>query len=73
MCYLNSVENRKSNQNIETDSFDRELFGELEATSEELKNLIERGSHLLPNFRSLILDLNIALKTIKEIISRRGI
>ncbi len=57
MCYLNRVDNRKSNQNIETDSFDRELFGELEATSEELRNLIERGSHLLPNFRSLILDL----------------
>ena len=57
MCYLNSVDNRKSDQNIETDSFDRELFGELEATSEELKNLIERGSHLLPDFRSLILDL----------------
>src|SRR5581483_10246355 len=44
-------------QNIETDSFDRELFGELESNSEELKNLIERGSRLLPNFRSLVLDL----------------
>src|SRR3989337_2381464 len=52
-----TVDSRKHAQNIETDSFDRELFGELEATSEELRNLIERGSHLLPNFRSLILDL----------------
>jgi uncharacterized protein with von Willebrand factor type A (vWA) domain len=48
---------KRLSQNVETDSFDRELFGELESNSEELKNLIERGSHLLPNFRSLVLDL----------------
>ncbi|HEX3034578.1 MAG TPA: hypothetical protein VHT73_05500 [Thermodesulfobacteriota bacterium] len=51
------MDSRRSTQNIETDSFDRGLFAELEATSEELKNLIERGSNLLPNFRSLVLDL----------------
>ncbi len=51
------MDSKRYDQNIETDSFDRELFSELEATSEELRNLIERGSHLLPNFRSLILDL----------------
>jgi len=54
---LNLVHSSKFTQNIEADSFDRELFEELEATSEELKNLIESGSHLLPNFRSFILDL----------------
>jgi uncharacterized protein with von Willebrand factor type A (vWA) domain len=51
------MNSKKVSQNIETDSFDRELFGELESNSEGLKNLIERGSHLLPNFRSLVLDL----------------
>lgn len=51
------MDSRKFTQNIETDSFDRELFSDLEVTSEELKDLIERGSNLLPNFRSLILDL----------------
>ncbi|MER3446933.1 MAG: hypothetical protein C4291_08865 [Candidatus Dadabacteria bacterium] len=51
------MNSRKLTQNIETDSFDRELFDELESNSEELKNLIERGSRLLPNFRSLVLDL----------------
>lgn len=51
------MNSKKISQNIETDSFDRELFEELESNSEELKNLIERGSRLLPNFRSLVLDL----------------
>lgn len=51
------VDSRKLSQNIETDSFDRALFEELVASSEELKNLIESGSHLLPNFRSFVLDL----------------
>ena len=51
------MDSRKTTQNIETDSFDRELFADLEASSEELKNLIERGSNLLPNFRHLVLDL----------------
>jgi uncharacterized protein with von Willebrand factor type A (vWA) domain len=51
------MDSRKLAQNIETDSFDRELFEELVATSEELKNLLERGSHLLPNFHSFVLDL----------------
>jgi uncharacterized protein with von Willebrand factor type A (vWA) domain len=51
------VDSKRYDQNIETDSFDRELFSELEVTSEELRSFIERGSHLLPNFRSLILDL----------------
>ncbi len=51
------VDSRKLSQNIETDSFDRVLFEELVATSEELKNLIESGSHLLPNFRYFVLDL----------------
>lgn len=44
-------------QIIETDSYDRKLFSELEATSKELRNLIDRGSNLLPSFRCLILDL----------------
>ena len=43
--------------NIETDSFDRELFGDFEESSEELSALIERGSTLLPNFRYLAQDL----------------
>jgi hypothetical protein len=51
------VDSRKLSQNIETDSFDRALFEELVATSEELKNLIESGSHLLPNFRSKVVPL----------------
>lgn len=46
-----------SGQNIETDLYDRELFGEFEDVSEELKELIERGSALLPGFRPLVLDL----------------
>ncbi|MGH7790942.1 MAG: hypothetical protein ACREOB_01370, partial [Thermodesulfobacteriota bacterium] len=48
---------QKLTQNIETDSFDKELFEELAATSEELNRLIESGSHLLPNFRYFVLDL----------------
>lgn len=48
---------KKLTQNIETDSFDKELFEELAATSEELNRLIESGSHLLPNFRYFVLDL----------------
>ncbi len=51
------MNSKKISQNIETDSFDRELFSELEVNSKELHDLIERGSRLLPNFRSLILDL----------------
>lgn len=46
-----------SGQNIETDSYDRELFGEYEEVSEELRELMERGSALLPGFRPLVLDL----------------
>jgi len=42
------MDSRKLTQNIETDSFDRELFSDLEATSEELKNLIERGQTFCP-------------------------
>jgi uncharacterized protein with von Willebrand factor type A (vWA) domain len=48
---------RLSPQNIETDSYDRELFGELEESSGVLTDLIERGSALLPAFRPLVLDL----------------
>ncbi len=48
---------KKSIQNIETDSFDRELFSEIEAESKEFKKLIKAGSHLLPHFRSLVLDI----------------
>jgi uncharacterized protein with von Willebrand factor type A (vWA) domain len=51
------VNNLTSSQIIETDSYDRRLFSELEGTSKELKNLIDRGSNLLPDFRSLVLDL----------------
>lgn len=57
MLALNIMKSRRLTHNIETDSFDRELFGEIESGSEEIKNLIERGSRLLPNFRSLVLDL----------------
>jgi uncharacterized protein with von Willebrand factor type A (vWA) domain len=51
------MDSKRLSQNIETDSFDRELFEELVTTSDELKNLIESGSNLLPNFRSFVLDL----------------
>lgn len=47
----------KSDQNIETDAFDRELFSELESASEELRDIIDRGKTLLPSFRALTLDL----------------
>lgn len=47
----------KSAQNIESDSFDRELFEKLCLDSEALRTLIDSGSNLLPNFDSLILDL----------------
>ena len=43
--------------NIETDSYDRELFSELEAESEGLRDLLSRGSTLLPGFRPLMLDM----------------
>ncbi|HET7289220.1 MAG TPA: hypothetical protein VFJ67_02185, partial [Thermodesulfobacteriota bacterium] len=43
--------------NIETDSYDRELFSDLENDSQGLGELIERGSSLLPGFRTLMLDL----------------
>jgi uncharacterized protein with von Willebrand factor type A (vWA) domain len=46
-----------SSEIIETDSYDRKLFSELEGTSKELQNLIDRGSNLVPDFRSLVLDL----------------
>lgn len=46
-----------SGQNIEADSYDRELFGEFEDGSEELRELIERGSALLPGFRPFVVDL----------------
>ncbi len=46
-----------SSQIIETDSYDRKLFSELEGTSKELRNLIDCGSNLLPVFRCLVLDL----------------
>lgn len=47
----------RSEQNIETDAFDRELFGELEYDSEELRDIIDKGSNLLPSFRALALDV----------------
>jgi len=47
----------KSEQNIESDSFDREQFNELSSESQELRSLIESGSNLLPNFDALTLDL----------------
>jgi uncharacterized protein with von Willebrand factor type A (vWA) domain len=46
-----------SSVNIETDSYDRELFTELESDSEGLRELIERGQALLPSWRPLMLDL----------------
>jgi len=51
------VNSRRLSQNIETDSYDRDLFRELEAGSKELKDLVERGSNLLPEFRRLVFDL----------------
>jgi uncharacterized protein with von Willebrand factor type A (vWA) domain len=51
------MKRRLSSENIETDSYDRELFGDLESESEGLGDLIGRGSSLLPGFRSLMLDL----------------
>lgn len=51
------MKRRLSAQNIETDSYDRDLFDELEGGSEELRVLINRGSALLPGFRPLVLDL----------------
>jgi len=47
----------KSAQNIESDSFDRELFKKLCLESQALSSLIESGSNLLPNFDALILDM----------------
>ena len=47
----------KSAQNIESDSFDRELFESLRLESEALRALLESGSNLLPHFDSLVLDL----------------
>jgi uncharacterized protein with von Willebrand factor type A (vWA) domain len=46
-----------SSVNIETDSYDRELFSELESDSEGLRDLVERGQALLPSWRPLMLDL----------------
>jgi uncharacterized protein with von Willebrand factor type A (vWA) domain len=46
-----------SSENIETDSYDRELFSELESESEGLRDLIGRGQALLPSWRPLMLDL----------------
>ncbi|HSC33727.1 MAG TPA: VWA domain-containing protein [Thermodesulfobacteriota bacterium] len=51
------MKRRLSSENIETDSYDRELFGDLESESEGLGDLIGRGSSLLPGFRPLMLDL----------------
>ena len=51
------MKRRLSSENIETDSYDREMFSELESDSEGLRDLIGRGSALLPGFRSLMLDL----------------
>jgi len=51
------MKRRLSSENIETDSYDRELFGDLESESEGLGDLIGRGSALLPGYRSLMLDL----------------
>lgn len=47
----------KSAQNIESDSFDREQFENLLAESQELRELIQSGENLLPNFDALVLDL----------------
>jgi len=58
MCVtLNRMYPKRIPNNIEIDSFDRERFEELEANSEELKEVIKKGSNLLPNFRSFLLDL----------------
>ena len=48
---------RYSEQNIETDAFDRELYQGLVDSSEELREIIQRGSNLLPSFSALTLDL----------------
>lgn len=47
----------KTDHNIETDSFDRELYSELELLSEELRDVINRGKTLLPSFPALARDL----------------
>lgn len=54
---LLEVSNLMPSEIIETDSYDRELFSELEDSSKELQDLIGRGSNLLPDFRSLVLGL----------------
>lgn len=43
--------------NIETDSFDRELFRQFVESSVELRGLIEKGGRLLPNFYLLAQDV----------------
>jgi uncharacterized protein with von Willebrand factor type A (vWA) domain len=43
--------------NIETDSFDRELFRQFVESSAELRGLIDRGGRLLPNFYYLAQDV----------------
>ncbi len=48
---------RKSAYNIENDSFDREQFEDLLSRSDELRQLIESGKNLLPNFDALVMDL----------------
>jgi uncharacterized protein with von Willebrand factor type A (vWA) domain len=60
-----------SSEIIEVDSYDRKLFSELEGTSEELKNLIDRGSNLLPDFRSLVMDLFASFFKLNVLIRRR--
>jgi len=57
MCYIKKLSLEKLIQIIKADSFERKLFEELEATSQELKTLSERGSHPPLNFRSLVTDL----------------
>lgn len=57
MLLLTLMRYEKSENNIESDSFDRELYGNLRAESEELTDLIRRGSNLLPGFEALVSDL----------------
>jgi uncharacterized protein with von Willebrand factor type A (vWA) domain len=47
----------KGLNNIEADSFDREAYSGLVSSSSELRELVERGSTLLPGFGPLMEDL----------------
>ena len=51
------MQQHRSAQNIESDSFDQEQFSNLLAQSQEMQLLIDSGKNLLPNFDAFVMDL----------------